>query len=84
MQLTTYLVAVIQVVKSEFVLIKYFEFCRFVTGIEFREGSLLISPKTQLPAKKGLETIFNYNIHLYRPFLTKAGNLKLLPFCVRP
>ena len=25
----------------------------FATGIEFREGSLLIAPKTKAPAKKG-------------------------------
>ena len=25
----------------------------FATGIEFREGSLLIAPKTRAPAKKG-------------------------------
>lgn len=34
----------------------------FATGIEFREGSLLISPKCQLPARKGM--LFNVNIGL--------------------
>ncbi len=33
---------------------------RFATGIEFREGSLLISPKCSLPARKGM--IFNINL----------------------
>lgn len=35
---------------------------RFATGIEFREGSLLISPKCQMPARKGM--LFNVNIGL--------------------
>ena len=30
---------------------------RFVTGIEFREGSLVISPKNNTPMKKGM--VFN-------------------------
>lgn len=33
---------------------------RFATGIEFREGSLLISPKCPLPARKGM--VFNINL----------------------
>ena len=35
---------------------------RFVTGIEFREGSLLLSPKCQLPIRK--EMLFNVNVGL--------------------
>jgi nucleosome binding factor SPN SPT16 subunit len=34
----------------------------FVTGIEFRESSLLLSPKCQLPIRKGM--LFNVNIGL--------------------
>ena len=34
--------------------------CRFVTGIEFREGSLLINPKCPLRAQKGM--VFNVNV----------------------
>ena len=34
----------------------------FVTGIEFREGSLLISPKCQMPVRKGM--LFNVNVGL--------------------
>ena len=35
---------------------------RFVTGIEFREGSLLIGPKCNLQAKAGILTVPNCNI----------------------
>jgi len=34
--------------------------CRFVMGIEFREGSLLISSKSDVVAEKGM--VFNVNI----------------------
>ena len=34
--------------------------CSFVTGIEFREGSLLINPKCPLRAQKGM--VFNVNV----------------------
>ena len=33
-----------------------------MTGIEFREGSLLLSPKCQMAARKGM--VFNVNIGL--------------------
>ena len=32
---------------------------RFATGIEFREGSLLISPKCALQARKGISADFS-------------------------
>ena len=35
-------------------------FCSFATGIEFREGSLLINPKCSLRAEKGM--VFNVNV----------------------
>ena len=35
-------------------------FLRFATGIEFRESSLLISPKCSFPARKGM--VFNVNL----------------------
>ena len=35
-------------------------FCSFATGIEFREGSLLINPKCSLRAERGM--VFNVNV----------------------
>ena len=35
---------------------------RFVTGIEFREGSLLLSPKCHMPARRGMT--FNISVGL--------------------
>ena len=53
----------------------------FAMGIEFREGSLLIGPKTNAPAKKGrrlwcasLHAAFLYLTQLTRPFLKKPLN----------
>ena len=37
-------------------------FVRFVTGIEFREGSLVIGPKNNTPMKKGM--VFNVAVGL--------------------
>lgn len=34
--------------------------CSFATGIEFREGALLINPKCSLPAQKGM--VFSVNV----------------------
>jgi len=34
--------------------------CRFAMGIEFREGSLLISSKSDITAQKGM--VFNINV----------------------
>ena len=36
--------------------------CRFAMGIEFRESSIIIGPKTSTVAKKGM--VFNINIGL--------------------
>lgn len=39
-----------------------FSFFRFVIGIEFREGSLMIAPKTNAIAKKG--QVYNLSVGL--------------------
>lgn len=39
-----------------------FSFFRFAMGIEFRESSIVIGPKTSIVAKKGM--VFNINIGL--------------------
>ena len=55
-------------------------------GIEFREGSLLIGPKSVIPAKKGYKIIENhvsfkilgYDTDVHYPFKNKLFTYKFL------
>ena len=53
----------------------------FAMGVEFREGSLLISGKTNVPAKKGKSLIGNFNDCCMQVNFTHSYEIPIVVYC---